>query len=93
MREQDMQQRDPNIVRSSLSQTVVSGGLTVEVEIYRLEHETGWALEVIDQEGASTVWDDLFPTDEEAFGAFKEALQKEGMAGLLGRSNVVQFRR
>ena len=88
-----MQQRDPNIVRSGLSQTIVSDGLAADVEIYRLEDVPGWSLEVIDQDGTSTVWDDLFPTDEKALEAFHDALQEEGLAGLLGRSNVVPFRR
>lgn len=87
-----MPHRDPNIVRSGLSQTIVSHGLKADVEIYRLEDGPDWALEVVDQDGASTVWDDLFPTDQKAFEAFQEALQEEGLAGLLGRSNVIPFR-
>ena len=88
-----MQQRDPNIVRSGLSRSVTADGLTVEVEIYRLEDQPGWALEVIDQDGTSTVWEVPFLTDEQAFGAFETALRQEGMAALIGRSNVIPFRR
>lgn len=87
-----MPHRDPNIVRSGLSRTIVSHGLKADVEIYRLEDGPDWSLEVVDQDGASTVWDDLFPTDQKAFEAFQEALQEEGLAGLLGRSNVIPFR-
>ena len=56
-----MPHRDPNIVRSGLSQTIVSHGLKADVGIYRLEDGPDWSLEVVDQDGASTVWDDLFP--------------------------------
>ncbi len=87
-----MPHRDPNIVRSGLSQTIVSHGLKADVGIYRLEDEPDWSLEVVDQDGTSTVWDDLFPTDQKAFEAFQEALQEEGLAGLLGRSNILPFR-
>ena len=42
-----MIQRDPNIVKSRLSRTVKKDGVTVEVSIIRLEHESEWSLEVI----------------------------------------------
>jgi hypothetical protein len=35
-----MIERDPNIVHSGLSRTVKRDGVTVEVSIIRLEHET-----------------------------------------------------
>ncbi len=35
-----MIERDPNIVQSGLSRTVKRDGVTVEVSIIRLEHET-----------------------------------------------------
>ena len=35
-----MIERDPNIVRSGLSRTVKKDGVTVEVSIIRLEHES-----------------------------------------------------
>ena len=41
-----MIERDPNIVQSGLSRTVTRDGVTVEVSIIRLEHETQWSLEV-----------------------------------------------
>ena len=87
-----MPHRDPNIIRSGLSRTIVSQGLKADVGIYRLEDGPDWSLEVVDQDGTSTVWDELFPTDQTAFEAFQEALQEEGLAGLLGRSNILPFR-
>ncbi len=88
-----MNQRDPNIIRSGLSGPVSADGISATVEIYRLENQPGWALEVVDEQGTSTVWDDQFPTDDLAMEAFRSVLQDEGMAALLGRSNVVPFRR
>ena len=61
-----MQNRDPNIVTSSYSRRVTRDGITVEVGIHRLETEPGWSLEVVNAAGTSTVWDDLFETDDAA---------------------------
>jgi hypothetical protein len=52
---------DPTIITSPLSGPFSEGGLTVDVQIYRLE-DTKWSLEVIDSEGTSTAWDDQFQT-------------------------------
>lgn len=52
-----MTDRDPNIVNSSLSGLVTTDGVTVDVQVYRLEHDPKWALEVINSEGTSTTWD------------------------------------
>lgn len=82
--------RDPNIVRSGLSDRVTKDGVTVEVEIYRLEDDPRWALEVIDPTGASTVWEDDFDSDESALAAFQEVLKAEGMEAFTERK-VIPF--
>jgi len=41
-------------------------GTKIQVDIYRGEGRSVWILEVIDEENASTVWDDPFDTDREA---------------------------
>jgi hypothetical protein len=57
---------------------VSRGGITIRVEIYRLAGRgEGWSLEVVDQEGGSTVWDDLFATDQEAYAEFCRALSRK----------------
>lgn len=86
-----MQERDPNIVNSGLSRTVTAQGARVEVMIYRLEHDPQWALEVVNENGTSTVWDNLFDTDEEANEAFELTLREEGINAFLDRSNVIEF--
>ena len=85
--------RNPNIVSSSLSGDVREDGVTVRLEIYRLEHENQWVLEVINEAGTSTVWDVPFDTDEEAHAAFRLAVEDEGMEAFFDRSNVIQFPR
>jgi uncharacterized protein len=60
---------DPEIVMSPLCREISEGGTKIQVDIYRGEEESGWILEVIDEENASTVWDDPFDTDQEALDA------------------------
>ena len=88
-----MNQRDPNIVTSGLSRTVQRDGITVEVNIYRLEDEPGWALEVVNAKGTSTVWEELFETDDAANAEFLATVAKEGMAAFLDQATVIPFRR
>ena len=54
---------DPKVINSPLSGTFTEGSITVDVQIYRLENTTKWSLEVIDSEGTSIVWTDLFDTE------------------------------
>jgi hypothetical protein len=82
---------DPNILHSGLSRKIVVGGLNFRVEIYRLEHEPGWSLEVIDKDGTSTVWDDQFKSDREALEELETAVREEGVAAFMDRGNVVPF--
>ena len=55
----------PNIVYSGLYLRVHVGGLELRIEIYRLEDEPLWVLEVIDQQDTSTVWDEQFKSDQD----------------------------
>jgi len=85
--------RDPNLTTSSLSRGVSQDGVTVQVEIYKLEDRPGWALEVVNDKGTSIVWDELFDTDDAADAAFREALATEGMAAFHHSATVIPFRR
>ena len=68
---------------SPLCRTVSRDGLTVYVEIYRAPSiDKRWSLEVVDHLDVSSVWDDLFDTDEDALAAFEAALDAVGIAGL-----------
>ena len=55
------------LITSPLSQKISRGGMTIGVLIYRGENDEAWLLEVVDQEGGSTIWDKAFPTDHDAF--------------------------
>ncbi len=84
---------DPNLVISGLSQQVQVNGHTLKIDIYRLEHESVWALEVVDQHGTSTVWDDLFDSDQAALDEALRVIEKKGPAAFNDQGNVVQFPR
>ena len=84
---------DPNIVLSCLSGVVQEAGISVRLRIYRLEQDPQWTLEVVNDAGTSTVWNVLFDSDEEAFAAFRLAVEEEGMEAFLDYSNVIQFPR
>lgn len=86
-----MTSRFPNIINSGLSRTVTIDGITVDVKIYRLEHDPQWALEVVNDEGTSTVWGDVFDTDDEAFAAFQLTVEEEGMDAFFDGGNVIPF--
>lgn len=53
----------------------------------------GWAMEVVNQQGTSTVWNELFETDDAAFGELRRTVDREGMKKFLDDSNVVPSKR
>ncbi|RYB07264.1 hypothetical protein [Lichenibacterium ramalinae] len=74
---------DARIEYSPFCRMVSRDSLTVYVEIYRVPSiDKRWSLEVVDHLDASSVWDEMFDTDDDALSAFKEALEAEGIAGL-----------
>ena len=82
---------DPEIVMSPLCQEIIEDGTKIQVEIYRGENESGWILEVIDEENASTVWDDPFDTDQEALEAVMTVIEQDGIRSFLeGESEAMQ---
>lgn len=68
---------------SPLCQELSDGNKKVQVDIYR-GNGSDWYLEVVDQFGNSTVWDDQFPTDEAALIEIKATIQEEGIDSLIG---------
>ncbi|MDB4409795.1 hypothetical protein N9235_03195 [Gammaproteobacteria bacterium] len=73
----------PEIVMSPLCREITGDGTRVQVDIYRGEDDSGWILEVIDEENTSTVWDDPFDTDREALDTVMEVIEQEGIRSLL----------
>lgn len=78
-----MTEIDPNVVKSPLCRKITAEGITVSVEIYCLDDREGWALELVEEDWTSTVWDDVFPTDQAAWDYFQSALQREGLKKIL----------
>lgn len=64
-------------VNSRRSHRLSRDGTTVEIQIYE-DGNAGWLLEVVDEFGNSTVWDESFPTDHPAL---TEALNTMLFAG------------
>ena len=71
---------------SPLNQRISADGKTVEVQIFR-GGGGDWVLEVVDEFGNSTVWDDQFKTDAEALNEAKETIRNEGIESLIGRDS------
>jgi len=74
---------DPEIIMSPLCREISGDDTKIQVDIYRVKGIPGWALEVIDEENASTVWDDPFDTDQEALDAVLEVIEKDGIRSFL----------
>lgn len=68
---------EPDLVVSRKGLRVVLEGHPFSIEIYRLEHEKQWTLEVVDAGGTSHVWDEHFDSEQEtrdtAIRALKDA--------------------
>ena len=89
-----MSEPEPNIIKSRFSRRFTWDGYTLQIEIYRLDDRPGWTLEVVNEEGTSTVWDELFDTDRAANNAFGETFEREGLSAFLDEdSNVLPFPR
>lgn len=74
---------EPELIQSPLSQDITRNGHTLQVDIYRLEEEVDWLLEVVNETGTSHVWDDRFATDQAALDAAHKAIDEEGIGAFL----------
>ncbi|WP_416138815.1 hypothetical protein ACM26W_20605 [Halomonas sp. HK25] len=74
---------EPELIQSPLSQAITRDDHTLQVDIYRLEDETDWLLEVINEGGTSQVWDERFPTDQAALNEVISAIDEEGIEAFL----------
>ena len=68
-------------------------GYPFSIQIYRLEKDKTWTLEVVDHEGTSHVWDEQFRSDRDARNAAIEALESEGAIAFVRGDNVIPFRK
>lgn len=79
---------DPVLKMSALCQTLTRDGKTVQVDIYD-DGADGWLLEVIDEYGNSTVWDDPFPNEQEALDEVLRTVDEEGIDVLIGLPSTI----
>ena len=76
---------DFELKMSPLCQTISSGGKTVRVEIYGdIDNEGSWILEIVDEFGNSTVWNERFDTDKAALVEAKKSIIGEGIKTFIG---------
>jgi hypothetical protein len=80
---------DPEIVMSPLCREITGDGTKIQIDIYRVEGESGWALEVIDEENASTIWDEPFDSDQAALDAAMKVIETDGIRSFLERDSEV----
>lgn len=69
----------PTIITSERTGDYMRDGISIDIQIYRLEEQDYWTLEVVDSEGGSTVWDDKFATDADAMDEVMRTIKDEGM--------------
>ena len=73
----------PAPIMSALCQSITRDGKTVQIDIYE-DGENGWLLEVVDEYGNSTVWDDPFGNEEHALDEVLKTIKEEGIGCLIG---------
>ena len=78
---------DPQIITSRLSGLFTQENIAVDVLIYRLEADEEWTLEVVDDQGTSTVWSETFATDKLAHEQFLRTVEVEGIITFLSKPN------
>jgi len=86
-----IEDEEPNIVTSGKSTKVVVDGYPFSIEIFRLETDQTWTLEVVDQDGTSHVWDHQFEIDTEAREAATITIETEGAIAFMRGNNVIPF--
>lgn len=69
---------DIQLIHSPLTQTHSADGHTLQIEIYRGAGSL-WILEIVDELGTSSVWDEQFETDTAALAAAFLAIEEEGI--------------
>lgn len=71
------------VITSRLSRKFTRDGITIEILIYRIENDPAWQLEVVAPEGRSTVWEDLFATEQDALNEAFQTIASEGITSFL----------
>ncbi|WEX74321.1 hypothetical protein PYH37_001726 [Sinorhizobium numidicum] len=79
-----MSESDQQFEFSEFSGEFVDDDVIVHLRIYRpAGTNSDWILEVLDQEGNTTIWNDPFDTDRDAFEEFLATVQRDGIRSFL----------
>lgn len=73
-----MNEDDDEIIHSPLERTLTGEGHRLIIAIYRGAAEPDWILEIEDELGTSTVFDERFATDQEALDTALAEIEAEG---------------
>ncbi|UXT82588.1 hypothetical protein [Agrobacterium tumefaciens] len=87
-----IEEDEPNLVTSGKSKRIVVDGYPFSIDIFRLETDTAWTLEVVDHTNTSHVWDEQFRSDAEARDVAVKAIEAEGALAFMRGNNVIPFR-
>lgn len=72
---------ESRIVYSKLSRKFTREGTTIDILIYRAGDDAEWILEVVDEEGASIVWEESFRTEQDALNEAFQTIANGGLDG------------
>ena len=84
---QDSDHDIPEIIFSDLCCEIELDGHMLTVEIFRLENEAGWHLEVENEFGTLYVHDDPFIADGLAWRAFQKTVDDEGLMAFMSKAD------
>lgn len=76
---------DQKFIHSDLETTRTEESYSVQISIYRSE-DSDWFLELVAGDGHSTLWEDVFESDDAAFGEAILAIREEGIASFYGKA-------
>lgn len=78
-----MADRSLKIYVSPLSTQFTEAGTTVDVQIYKLEGNDGWTLEIGIDDDTSIAWTQSFPDDQSAWDEFVQTVEAVSLKKLL----------
>ena len=84
-------EEEPEIIMSDLCADVEVDGHFLTVDIYKSDTDPGWRLEVINEFGTSTGFDDPLLADGLAWQQFEKTVTEEALAAVLTKKDKRQL--
>lgn len=79
-----MTEKNDPFEHSDYAGEFVEDDIVLRLDIYRPAGTNGdWTLEVVDETGATTVWDEPFATDRDAYEEFLATIERDGIRAFL----------